>query len=151
MLTLLAACIGNKVYYRYDHTPLNGWEKNDTLTFSVPRMTEAAVYSSELMLRINEDFPFMSVTLIVEQKVIPGMDVKTDTLKCRLIDQKGNFSGQGISYHQYCFPINTMTLVPGDSLQISVRHDMKREILPGVSDVGIKIEKADRVFPIAKH
>ena len=23
MLTLLAACIGNKVYYRYDHTPLN--------------------------------------------------------------------------------------------------------------------------------
>lgn len=44
-----------------------------------------------------------------------------------------------------------MTLVPGDSLQISVRHDMKREILPGVSDVGIKIEKADRVYPMAKH
>ena len=95
VVSTTTSCNGNKVYDQYNHTPITGWEKNDTLTFSVPRMTEAAVYSSELMLRINEDFPFMSVTLIVEQKVIPGMDVKTDTLKCRLIDQKGNFSGQG--------------------------------------------------------
>lgn len=151
VVSTTTSCNGNKVYDQYNHTPITGWEKNDTLTFSVPRMTEAAIYSSDLMLRINEDFPFMSVTLIVEQKVIPGMEVKTDTLKCRLIDQKGNFSGQGISYHQYCFPISTMSLVPGDSLQISVRHDMKREILPGVSDVGIKIEKTDRLYPMAKH
>ena len=51
MLTLLAACIGNKVYYRYDHTPLNGWEKNDTLTFSVPKMPTEGLYNSHLLDR----------------------------------------------------------------------------------------------------
>ena len=142
VVSTTTSCNGNKVYDQYNHTPITGWEKNDTLTFSVPRMTEAAVYSSELMLRINEDFPFMSVTLIVEQKVIPGMDVKTDTLKCRLIDQKGNFSGQGISYHQYIFDMSPIQLQQGDSIHVRIRHDMKREILPGVSDVGIMMYKA---------
>ena len=30
----------------------------------------------------------------------------------------------------------------GDSIHITVRHDMKREILPGVSDIGVKVELA---------
>ena len=147
-IATLASCTGNKVYDQYCHTPITGWEKNDTLTFSVPRMAEAGQYSSDLMLRIDEGFPFMGLTLIVEQKIIPGMEVKTDTLKCRLIDKKGNFSGQGVSYHQYTFHINTMPLVPGDSLQISVRHDMKREILPGISDVGIMLRKVESMSSI---
>ena len=29
----------------------------------------------------------------------------------------------------------------GDSIHVAIRHDMKREILPGVSDIGIKISK----------
>lgn len=59
MLTLLAACIGNKVYYRYDHTPLNGWEKNDTLTFSVPKMPTEGLYNSHLLLRVSQGYPFI--------------------------------------------------------------------------------------------
>ena len=144
VVALTTSCNDKKVYDQYKHTPLTGWEKNDTLTFSVPKMTEAATYSSELMIRINEGFPFMSVTMIVEQKVIPSMDMRTDTVKCVLIDKKGNFNGQGINYHQYSFHINSRPLLAGDSLQINVRHDMKREILPGVSDVGIMIEKTDK-------
>ena len=147
-MLISASCTGNKVYDEYQHTPITGWEKNDTLTFSVPRMAEAGYYASTVMLRINDGFPFVGLTLIVEQKVIPGTEVKTDTVNCRLIDKGGNFNGQGVSYHQYTFPITTMPLVPGDSLYISVRHDMKREILPGVSDLGIMIEKSDEMYRI---
>lgn len=139
MLTLLAACIGNKVYYRYDHTPLNGWEKNDTLTFSVPKMPTEGLYNSHLLLRVSQGYPFMSLALIVEQTVLPSHQTHTDTLKCRLIDERGRTKGQGLNYYQYSFPINSMHLQAGDSLQIKVRHDMKREILPGVSDIGIQI------------
>lgn len=137
----MTACTGNKVYDQYEHTPLAGWEKNDTLTFDVAKAAEAGTYASSLMLRINESFPFMSLTLIVEQQILPSHDITTDTLHCSLIDSGGNFNGQGISYHQYRFPITTMPLAAGDSLHISVRHDMKREILPGISDVGIMISK----------
>lgn len=136
-----SACNGKKIYHGFDHTPLAGWEKNDTLLFSVPRLTTGGEYSSDLMLRINETYPFMGLTLIVEQKVIPGGMTYCDTLKCRLMNEKGYSKGQGISYYQYVFHVNEMSLEQGDSLQISIRHDMKREILPGISDVGMKITR----------
>ncbi|WP_417163197.1 hypothetical protein [Segatella sp.] len=46
-----------------------------------------------------------------------------------------------MSYYQYNFPINIYQMHQGDSIHVAIRHDMKREILPGVSDIGIKISK----------
>ena len=69
---------------------------------------------------------------------------KTDTLLCQLINQHGENKGQGISYYQYNFPINIYKINRGDSIHIAIRHDMKREILPGVSDIGVKITKNDQ-------
>ena len=89
----------------------------------------------------------MGLTLIVEQTVyhqnrkIPG-ECKIDTVNCQLIDNNGVSKGQGISYYQYNFPINNIyQMHQGDSIHVTIRHDMKREILPGVSDIGIKISK----------
>lgn len=59
----------------------------------------------------------------------------------QLIDNNGVSKGQGISYYQYNFPINIYQMHQGDSIHVAIRHDMKREILPGVSDIGIKISK----------
>ena len=71
---------------------------------------------------------------------IPG-ECKIDTVNCQLIDNNGVSKGQGISYYQYNFPINIYQMHQGDSIHVAIRHDMKREILPGVSDIGIKISK----------
>ena len=60
------------------------------------------------------------------------------------INQHGENKGQGISYYQYNFPINIYKINRGDSIHIAIRHDMKREILPGVSDIGVKITKNDQ-------
>ena len=56
-----------------------------------------------------------------------------------IIDSKGNVEGKGVSYYQYDFPLSTLRLEKGDSLALVVRHAMKREILPGISDVGIML------------
>lgn len=139
VVSTTTSCNGNKVYDQYNHTPITGWEKNDTLTFSVPKMPTEGLYNSHLLLRVSQGYPFMSLALIVEQTILPSHQTHTDTLKCRLIDERGRTKGQGLNYYQYSFPINSMHLQTGDSLQIKVRHDMKREILPGVSDIGIQI------------
>ena len=69
----------------------------------------------------------------------------TDTLDCELIDERGNAIGQGVGQYQYLFPLKTMQLHQGDSLHLSVHHDMKREILPGITGVGIKVRKTKGV------
>jgi gliding motility-associated lipoprotein GldH len=138
---LLGGCTGGKVYDHYAHTPLAGWDKVDTLVFNVPPVASAGRYATHLGLRTNNTFPFVSLTLIVEQTIVPGGHTRRDTVQCRLTDAQGKVTGQGISYYQYRCHVSEVMLHARDSLHITVRHDMMREILPGVSDVGIQLEK----------
>ena len=137
--TIFASCNNKKVYDKYNHTPLAGWEKNDTLSFDVPRLAHAGSYSSQLGLRINGVYPFMGLTLIVEQQILPSRKIVVDTIQCELIDKNGTTNGQGINYYQYNYHITHLFLNKGDSLHIAIRHDMKREILPGISDIGYQL------------
>ena len=141
MLIGLAACNRRLVYDNYVHTQLAGWEKNDTLSFEIPPVDSTAPYLSRLGLRITDAYPFTALTLIVEQHVYPRDEVFIDTVRCQLTDRRGNAAGKGISYHQYQFPVTTLQLQHGDSIHVRIRHDMKREILPGVSDIGMSLRR----------
>ena len=138
---LLAACDHRTVYDRYQSTALAGWEKNDTLSFAIPPLKDAAMYSAVLGVRTTDAYPFTAITLIVEQEIMPAHRLVTDTVCCNLTDEQGNILGECISYRQYQFDICKLQLQEGDSLHIVVRHYMKREILPGVADVGIQLKK----------
>ncbi len=137
----VASCSTDTVYDSYSHTPLTGWEKNDMLVFSVPKMNESGLYDQYVGLRMTNAFPFTSISLIIEQQVLPKGKVFADTVKCTITDIRGNFLGDGVSSYQYLVPFHSEMLAKGDSLRLKIRHNMKREILPGISDVGIKMCK----------
>ena len=158
----LVSCTGNKVYDHYEQTPTTGWEKNDTLAFGVPPIAADGLYAIDLGLRTTGLYPFMSITLVVEHDIIPTQTTTTSAdsldipvsptlirnsravphiLNCSLVDERGNTKGQGINYYQHDFHLADLTLHAGDSLRLLIRHDMKREILPGISDVGIRIHR----------
>ena len=144
--TFATSCNNSTIFDQYAHTPIAGWEKNDTLSFEIPPLLEGGHYQENLGVRLTGAYPFMGLTLIVEQTIYHNKkkmvaECKTDTVNCQFVDANGNNKGQGISYSQYKFPINLYDLHQGDSIHIAIRHDMKREILPGVSDVGVKISK----------
>lgn len=141
MAFLMTACDRQTVYSHFEHTPVTGWERNDTLTFSVDALVATGRYEENLGLRINGSYPFMQLNLIVQHTVYPSMTTYSDTVCCRLIDKQGNAVGRGVGQYQYTFPVTKLHLLAGDKLHITVRHDMKREILPGITDVGIQIVK----------
>jgi len=137
----MSACDSNVVFDRYEHTPLAGWEKNDTLFYQLPPLATSGRYREEIGLRTNEDFPFQRLCLVVEQKVYPSGKQRTDTFTCTLVSKQGIPKGDGVSLYQQRFPLTTLALNEGDSLRVSIRHNMKREILPGIADVGLKISR----------
>ncbi|MCR5131748.1 MAG: gliding motility lipoprotein GldH [Prevotella sp.] len=143
VVCLLTACWGNKVYNQYQQIPIAGWERNDTLTFCIPPVAEDGLYNIDLGLRTTGSYPFQGLTLIVEHQVIGKhqsgtlMKVPVDTVSCKLIDSRGHAKGHGVNYMQSNFHVTTLSLHAGDSLRVNVRHDMKREILPGISDLGV--------------
>lgn len=141
LLLALSACNRKLVYDRYASTPISGWEKNDTLSFDIRPVSGTDTYYMWLGLRTSEDYPFTAVTLIVEQHIYPKDTIVNDTVSCQITDRHGNASASGVNFHQYRFPVNSLQLQDGDSIHIRVRHDMKREILPGISDVGISLRR----------
>lgn len=140
-ILMVAACNLDMVYSHYKHVQTNGWERNDTLTFDIPPVALGGHYQENVGLRITGDYPFMGLTLVIDQTATKSKRTFRDTLNCRLIDQNGNAKGRGVSHYQYEFHLNTLPLQADDSLHITIRHDMKREILPGIADIGITLTR----------
>lgn len=145
------ACVGGKVFDEYEQIPVEGWDKTDTLTFSVPAVAADGVYNLALGLRTTGDYPFMSLTLLFEANIIAKKSENSSvvkdpqrlsrTLSCPLVSSRGRSQGQGVSLYQYNFHVATISLREGDSLQVNIRHNMKREMLPGLSDLGLSITR----------
>ena len=133
LLLIISSCTRKTVYHHH-----------------VAPMKKSAVLREEVGLRINSLYPFMGLSLIVQQTTLHRQEEKgnvmrnhitrTDTLNCNLIDQRGNTKGKGINFYQYDFHLTDLSLNDGDSLCIAIHHNMKREILPGIVDVGIKLQ-----------
>ena len=138
----LTSCNRKTIYSHYEHTPIAGWEANDSLTFDVKPITTEGIYDETVGLRISSAYPFMGLTLIVDQQLPVGIHY-IDTLHASLIDHDGTIQGLGISFFQYDFLLRSLPLNKDDSLHICIRHNMKREILPGISDVGITLTRKE--------
>ncbi len=138
---ILTACENHAVYFHYEHIPDNGWEKSDTVDFYIPGQSLEGKYEEEVGIRIDNSFPYQSISLTIEQTVFPSMEISRDTISCELVDEKGNALGPGINQYQYLFHLNTIRLRQGDSLHIAIHHNMKREILPGITDLGIRLKR----------
>lgn len=141
IISIFSACNGDMTYSRYMDISIVGWERSDSVLFNIPPLKQAGIYAPTLGIRINNSFPFKSVAIIIEQTVYPKKIVYCDTINCKLYDDKGRLLGNGISNHQYIFNVKPRQYEQGDSIHIYIRHDMKCEILPGITSVGIELSK----------
>ena len=138
---MLVSCDERTVFSHYESTPVRGWERNDTLSFDIKAMQETGLYAEEVGVRITGGYPSRGLSLIIEQTVQPSNTTLTDTLNCELIDDTGHANGKGINHYQFLFPLTTIKLNKGESVRVTIRHCMKREILPGITDIGLKLSR----------
>ena len=138
---LFAGCDSKTVYSHYEHTPQEGWEKIDTLFFEVPPVKEAGIYQEEIGIRTDIGFPFQSLALNVAQVVLPQGEHYQTTKNCVLYDETGKERGSGISRFQTVVYLTDVKLNEGESMRISITHNMRRELMSGVSDIGIILTK----------
>ncbi len=138
---MLMGCTKGYTYHHFEHTEVEGWEKHNALHYAVPPVTNTADYGLCIDLRTTSDYPYTSITLVVEQQVFPAGRKLRNMVECKLIDDNGRRQGTGIGQYQYRFPIRTQHLNKGDSIDISIKHNMTQYILPGISDVGVRLQQ----------
>lgn len=138
-VALMTGCQSEVIYSHYKSVPFYGWQREDTVCFDIGPVTDSLLYDETLSLRAGTAYPFMDLSLIVRQQIWPSGITRCDTLLIPIIDKNGTMIGHGANYHQYNIQMTPMQLRTGDSLHISIRHNMKRQSLRGIADVGITL------------
>lgn len=142
MLIALCGCQRQIAYHAFRHVYDPGWDKTDTLHFDIKPLSTDGSYRLDTELRTDKDYPFRKLMIEVDQTVYPSKERFHDVINCELISENGAISGDGISYFQYRFHVRDLSLHQGDSIHLSLTHNMKREIMPGISDVGVRLSRA---------
>jgi len=137
---MMVGCNRKIVYCHYEHTPVAGWDKSDTLVFNVDSVPRGGVYSEKIGLRMYNTYPFKMLAVVVEQRAVPSGASRQDTLHMELVAENGDVLGRGINLLQYTFPLGEISLKQGDSLRIRVFHHMRRQLLRGIADVGVSVQ-----------
>ena len=139
------SCSDPRTYDKYKSVSLQGWSRNDTLTFDIPRQWEGN-YQLDLCLRAAQTYPYRNISMIMDRKVIYYKQHKkqektySDTINCEIINDKGILVGQkGITSTEIRQAITAFRLNRNDSMHVTIRHIMNRESLPGISDIGITL------------
>jgi len=121
-----------------------GWEAGEALVFPVDTLREAGQYVLHVGVRTSaaEAYPYCNLALRLEEDF--GRTRRTRLLRLCLTDEHGDVSGHGVSRFRYEFPADTLRLAEGTAGTVTIVHDMRRQLLPGLTDVSVRLERIGR-------
>lgn len=140
-ICLLASCAMDTVYYHFQQIAEEGWDKRDTLLFRIDTLLQEGDYDATLCLRTDAAYPYRNLSVKTVLTVRPRNASDARRMDFCIVNPDGTANGDGITFRSHEKDICTIHLAPGDSLTVKVAHNMRKETMPGVRDVGIKITR----------
>ena len=121
VLAIFSSCAGDGCRsVQYESVDEASWGAFEPLSFTLGPVPSAGPYDLRLLLRMSSAHPYPYKSLFVEGRQQWGTD--------------------GINLHQYDYAISSRHCRPADSVRIALRHLMRKEEIPGVSNVGIALQ-----------
>lgn len=136
---LLSSCIGNTVQHRYRHISKDGWSRNDTIAFELPPANMEGRYAVDTEIRTAHQFPYQRVYLIRELSLQSPIKIHKDTVCIEMGSSEAYSKGKGVTMKAYSHSDTTLVLKEGQEGNIKLYHIMSREVLPHITDVGIRV------------
>ena len=149
ILWLLATCVAaactNKsvVYHSYHTLSHEGWGKSDTLFFHIP-MNDSVPTTLRLYAEIRNktSYPYHNLHLLISHNLTDTARWQTDTIAFQLADSTGKWTGKGWGgIYQSEQLICSLPSNCQGNYTMKVISNMKDSYLPGISNVGVRIEK----------
>lgn len=136
MAWMLAAisCKQNTIYHSYRPVEPAGWEKNDTLFYTLQQpIANSGDHCLSIGIRHKDSYEYQDIWLVVN----------TDTVHLQLADPSGYWHGKGIGelrqYTHHPIPVPNHR---GDTIrEIRITHIMQDNPLKGIHDIGIEISR----------
>ena len=79
-LLFFTGCEKGTVIHRYQPTPIEGWEKDDTISFSTDTIKNDGTYNLSIGIRNTSEYRYVDLWLIVKSRFCNPIYERTDTI-----------------------------------------------------------------------
>lgn len=141
---LCTACDERTVYHGFRSIPSGGWAREDTLCFEVSVPDSQTCYRVSVEVRNRNDYPYQNLILAWGCETPDTCLQAVDSLHFRLADAEGIWTGSGWGgLYLSALPAGSVRIGKAGEYRFRVVSLMSDEVLRGVNDVGIRIERTD--------
>jgi gliding motility-associated lipoprotein GldH len=142
LLLVITGCKFNSVFEKSFDIQKSEWHKNQIVQFDIPVTDTISGHNIYIIVRNTNDYSYSNLFLFVSTQSPNGPVIK-DTLETTLADEKGKWLGRGLGgvlSNDIPFKKNVRFPVAG-IYKIAIVQAMRDDVLKGITDVGIKVEK----------
>ena len=142
IMVLSSSCDKKRVFENYLKIEARGWNQDSVKTFTFQVIDTIGYHNIYINLRNQATYNFSNIWLFI-RLYSPDGKFLTDTAQFLLADPAGKWMGKGLGGiidNQLPYLQNVYFPRSG-SYQISIQHGMRQEMLKGISDIGVRIEK----------
>lgn len=148
-LVLCFSCTDHLAYSTFKSTDNGQWAKDRKMEFTFGEMDTLSSYDMYITLRNDEQYPYSNLFVIAEIGA-PDGTTERDTLEYQMADAMGNWLGTGYgSVKENKLWYRENIVFPSSGVYtVTLSHAMRKngsaeglDVLPGVLDVGLQIEK----------
>ncbi len=148
---LTAACNQNISFSEYQSTSNGVWNLDDVKEFIVSDLDSVSQHQVFIMVRNDNSFPYSNLFLIAELNLPGGLTIK-DTLEYEMAKANGEWlgKGRGSIYENKLWYKENVVFDSSGVYRVKISHAMRKngEVegvvnLPGITDVGLEIEKVE--------
>ncbi|SHF56885.1 protein involved in gliding motility GldH [Mariniphaga anaerophila] len=142
LAVILYSCDSSRVFDQYLEIPDSEWNKDSLKVFRVQITDTLANHNLLIQVRNETEYNYSNLWLFVEIAQ-PGNKILKDTFEIVMADPSGRWMGEGfggLKTLQSVYRRNVYFPVSGE-YTISLQQGMRDEVLSGIHDIGIRVEK----------
>jgi gliding motility-associated lipoprotein GldH len=143
LVLAFTACNLDSVYEKSVDISKGDWSKNQVIKFEIPVTDTINGNDMYFSIRNNNEYPYKNLFLFITTLSPKGIS-KKDTLEITLADDRGKWSGRGFGGIWSNEPVfkKDVRFPSAGTYTIEVVQAMRDQLLKGILDVGIKVERA---------
>ncbi|MBR2204319.1 MAG: hypothetical protein IJ914_09080 [Prevotella sp.] len=132
LLTLVTASCSRdgEITCYEDITDPEGWYESDTIYLRPDTVTIAGTYQCDITIRTTVAYPYSNFSVLAK---VEGSQER-HTLHF-------NISEGGTPYHEEQATLGQLSLQKGAAIVVAVKQNMRRETVPGIAAVGLRLVK----------
>ena len=143
LVVALVSCNRSTRYHHYQPTDTDGWQRAHALTFTLPEAQATGTYALSIGMRYTPAYPYQGLWVVSVIQLSHPSAVLTDTIYFPTSSDSAYALplGSGITLLQREQPLRRLTLKRGQQATVTLSHNMTRELLPFIRDVGVRLQQ----------